>query len=42
MLYRNKFELEVCLKMSPLKLDVAQPPKMKLYINPGSIRFKDN
>ena len=28
MLYKKKFELQTCLKMSPLNLDVSQPPKI--------------
>ena len=28
MLYRNWFELQACLRMSPLKWDVSQPSKM--------------
>ena len=28
MLYRDGFELGTVLKMSPLKWDVSQPPKM--------------
>ena len=28
MFYRNRFELEACLRMPPLKWDMSQPPKM--------------
>ena len=28
MIYRNWFELEACLRMSPLKWDISQPSKM--------------
>ena len=38
MLYRNWFELEACLRMSPLKWDISQPSKifMARYIHSGT------
>ena len=42
MLYRNGFELGILLKMSPLKWDVSQPPKMSIAkdIIPKSQRYQ--